>query len=588
MTIKKIFYILDSKEKKKLFFLLFLILIVAVLDLIGVASILPFISIVANPELVKTNKYLFNFYNMSDDIFGLENVTEFLVLLGVVMFFLLIIALIMRAILQYFQLRFSLMQEYNIGKRLLEGYLHQPYSWFLNKNTANIEKTILSEVQQIVYQTILPITNLIAQSTVVLAMLTLMILVDYKLALSAGIVLSTFYIIIFYLMKKLVSTIGTNAVKSNSSRFRAVSEAFGAAKEIKLKGLEKNFTNLFAEHAKSYAINQSLAEIIAQLPRFLLEAIVFGGMIIIILILISTNNEFVNIVPILSLYAFAGYRLIPSLQQAYHAKVLLRFSRPRIESIYRDLKSLNYLPTPNSSGKKLVAKDIKLKNIYYNYPTSEKTTLVNLSMNIPALSKVGITGQTGSGKSTVVDIIMGLLDPTKGSLSVDNQVIDSNNKRKWQKNIGYVPQQIYLSDKSILANIAFGVKYNEIDLKRIIEVSKIASIHDFITNELPLNYKTNVGERGIKLSGGQRQRIGIARALYHRPHVLILDEATSSLDSLTEQKVLKGLETIKDEMTIISIAHRLNTLKNCDIIYVLEQGSLKKSGKFNDIFLNQI
>jgi ABC-type bacteriocin/lantibiotic exporter with double-glycine peptidase domain len=583
MRIRKIFLILSPSERSKFFLLLILIVIVALLDMLGVASILPFVSVLANPEIVNTNIFFFNIYELSRDIFGLKNVREFLFLLGALVFIFLIISLVMRAISQYAQIRFSLMREYSISKRLIEVYLHQPYSWFLNRHSGNIGKTILSEVQQVIYQAVIPTINLIAQSSVVLTMLILIILVDYKLALSSGLVLSIFYIIIFYLMKKFLDRIGSGALESNNNRFITVSEAFGAAKEVKLRGIEKKFANIFARHAQNYAINQSLAEMTAQLPRFFIEAIAFGGFIVLILILMAADNQFTSIVSVISLYAFAGYRLLPSLQQVYHASVLLRFSGPYVDSLYKDLKNLNFEIVRNNIGKISIKKSIELKNIYYNYPLSKKTTLANLSISIAAFSKVGIIGPTGSGKSTVADIILGLLDPTKGTLSVDGNIIDKKNKRSWQKNLGYVPQQIYLSDESIIANIAFGINNSDIDLKKIIEVSKIANIHDFIVNELPAGYNTIVGERGIRLSGGQRQRIGIARALYCSPQVLILDEATNSLDNLTEKKILTDLNSIKRKMTIISIAHRLNTVKDCDVIYVLEKGTLKIRGKYKDI-----
>ena len=230
-------------------------------------------------------------------------------------------------------------------------------------------------------------------------------------------------------------------------------------------------------------------------------------------------------------------------------------------------------------------KSIALNNIEYNYPNSKHTTLKNINLIIPAFSKVGFVGPTGSGKTTAIDIILGLLDPSKGTLTVDGNIIKSHNKRSWQKNIGYVPQQIYLSDTTIAANIAFGVEKKEINYEAVKDAAKIANLNDFVINELPNHYDTVVGERGVRLSGGQRQRIGIARALYNKPQVLILDEATSALDKVTEAEVMEAMNNLSNKITIIIIAHRLSTVKNCDNIFLLGNGNLKDQGTYDDLVI---
>ena len=228
-------------------------------------------------------------------------------------------------------------------------------------------------------------------------------------------------------------------------------------------------------------------------------------------------------------------------------------------------------------------KVISLKNIFYSYPSSQITTLKDINLSIPAYSTVGIVGPTGSGKTTTVDIILGLLEPKKGKLEVDGKVIDKDNLKAWQSSIGYVPQQIYLADDTVTANIALGRDPKYIDQNAVERAAKIANVHEFIINELPLKYETTVGERGIRLSGGQRQRIGIARALYHNPQLLILDEATNALDNLTEQAVMDAVNNLGNEITIILITHRLSTVKKCDNIFLLEKGELKQQGTFEKL-----
>ena len=333
------------------------------------------------------------------------------------------------------------------------------------------------------------------------------------------------------------------------------------------------------------AKHNASAKILGDLPRFAVEAIAFGGMIIVVLYLMSQEGNFANIVPIVVLYAFAGYRLLPALQSIYTDLTALRFVGPTVDGIYDDLKSLKKVIHKDENISLSLKKSITLSNISYNYPNAKKTALKNISFEIPARETVAIVGATGSGKTTVVDIILGLIEAQEGILKIDDKTITRDNRASWQQSIGYVPQQIYLSDDTIAGNIAFGLNDpNKINQKAVEKAAKIANLHEFIINELPHKYNTTVGERGIRLSGGQRQRIGIARALYHNPQVLILDEATSALDNLTEQAVMDAVYNLSNNnITIIMIAHRLSTVKNCDTIFLLEKGELKGQGSFEKL-----
>ena len=348
-------------------------------------------------------------------------------------------------------------------------------------------------------------------------------------------------------------------------------------------GFEKTFVERFSIPSLIIARNLSLKEFISFMPRFLLEALVFGGMILVILYLMVKSGSFVSSVPTIALYAFAGYRLMPALQKIYSSTTTLRFAGPAVDNMYEDFKKLKPLDLNQEKNILKFTENITLKNIHYNYPNASRKVLKNINLNIPVNSTVGIIGPTGCGKTTAVDVILGLLEAQEGTLEVDNQIIDKKNVRSWQRSIGYVPQHIYLADDTIAANIAFGADSENIQQINVEQASKIACVHDFVTNELPLKYQTSVGERGVRLSGGQRQRIGIARALYHNPKILILDEATSALDIDTEKAVIDAINKINKEITIILITHRLNTLKNCDIIYKLNKGEIIDQGTFNKL-----
>jgi len=586
-TLKKLLFLLTPHERKHAGLLLIMIIIMALLDTIGIASIYPFMTVLTNPELVETNIILNTMFQTSK-VFGVENNQQFLFALGIFMFIILVTSIIFKAFTSYAQIRFVLMREYSFSRRLVEGYLHQPYTWFLNRHSADLGKTILSEIANIIGSGINPMMALISTSMVTIAIVTLLIIADPNLAVIVGISFIAAYGVVFYVTRKIVHRAGEARLKSNQVRFTSVIEAFGASKEVKVGGLEQTYIDRFSKSAKIFARSQASEAVISLLPRFILEIIAFGGVLIIILSTMSISGNFNSILPIISLYVFAGYRLMPALQQIYGALTQLTFVGPSLDKLYEDIKSLNSFDENQNKGLLPLNKSITLKNVNYNYPNSSRTALKNISLTIPVKSTIGIVGPTGSGKSTTVDIILGLLEVKNGKLEVDGKIVTKQNARSWQKSIGYVPQSIFLSDDTVAANIAFGIEPKDIDHEAVEKASKIANLHDFVRDELPKQYNTSIGERGVRLSGGQRQRIGVARALYHNPQVLILDEATSALDNQTEQAVMDAINNLGKSITIILIAHRLSTVKNCDNIFYLSKGELKGQGNFEDLKKNNL
>ncbi len=559
-----------------------MVILMAFLDMIGVASILPFILILTNPDLVETNFILKTMYQTAN-IFGVETNQQFIFALGVLSFVVLVISLSFKALTTYVQLLFVQMREYSISKRLVETYLHQPYSWFLDRHSADLGKSILSEVTLIIENGLRPLINVVAQGLVAIALIILLVLSDPELAFIVCLTLGAVYAITYKLIRGFLKRIGQERVKTNQMRFTAVSEAFSASKEVKLGGLEQNYVKRFAEPAHTFAKHNASSQVISQLPHFALEAIAFGGMLLLVLYLMLQNGKLTTALPFIALYAFAGYRLMPAIQGIYISIAQLRYIGPALDNMYEEFKDLK---SPNKNHDESfikLDKSIELKNISYRYPNTTKNVLENISLKINAYSTIGLVGTTGSGKTTTVDVILGLLEPYKGTIEVDGKIVNKENFRSWQKIIGYVPQEIFLSDDTIIANIAFGLEHKKINQKAVEHAAKIANLHDFIINELPDQYKTKVGERGVRLSGGQRQRIGIARALYHNPQLLVLDEGTSALDNLTEHEIMQTLNNLKNDITIILIAHRLNTIKKCDKIIILGEGELKEQGSFEEL-----
>ncbi len=581
-TFKKCLLLLTPNERKNAMLLVFMMLIMALLEMIGVASILPFMAVLTDPSIVETNLILNKIFQ-SSQVFGVKNNQQFLFLLGIFVFMILIISLTFKALTIYVQTRFVHMRQYTISKRLVEGYLHQPYSWFLNRHSADLGKTILSEVGQVVGGGMNPMMDAIAKSMVAITIVSLLFFTDPKLTIFVGFLLFVAYAITYKFLSKYLNKIGEENLKNNQLRYTAISEAFGAAKEVKVGGLENFFIKRFSNTSQIFFKNHAFSTVIAQLPRFAFEAIAFGAIILMILYLMTQTTNLNNVIPIISLYVFAGYRLMPAIQSIYSCLTKIAFVKPSVDKLFDDVKNLKIISQNQIEDTIPFYKSINLNNIHYHYPNTTREAVKNISLTIPAKSKVGLVGTTGCGKTTMVDIILGLLEATKGTLEVDGKFINKHNVRAWQRSIGYVPQHIYLSDDTIASNIAFGVNPKDINQDAVEIASKIANLHKFVMEELSLKYQTIIGERGIRLSGGQRQRIGIARALYNNPKVLILDEATSALDNQTEKAVMDAVNNLGTETTIILIAHRLSTVKNCDKIFLLEKGELKNQGTFEEL-----
>jgi ABC-type multidrug transport system fused ATPase/permease subunit len=576
--INKILELLDSRERYRLFFLVGMILIMALLDVVGVMSIMPFMALLSKPELIDTNAFL----NYIFKSFEFSNPNEFLFTVGVFVFALLVLSLVYKAITVHLQLRFVMMCEYSIAKRLLENYLNQPYSWFLDRHSADLGKTILSQVNQVVGHGISPVMNLIAHGAVTIALMIMLLIVDYKLALVTGFALSTAYLIVFKATRVYLNRIGEEGRTADRQRFTAVIEAFGAAKEIKFNGIEHFFINKFAKPAKIFAAHQGSVSAIGQLPRYALEAISFGGMLLLTLYLMLQEGSLSNALPVIALYAFTGYRLMPALQNIFGAVTQLSYVHHALDGLHADLVNLKPAITNAKKSALKINKEISFNNIYFCYPKAAKPSLSGINLTISVNTTVGLVGASGGGKTTIVDLMLGLLEAQQGTLEVDGEIITECNRRSWQEMIGYVPQQIYISDDTIAANIAFGVDIDYIDQKEVERAAKIANLHELVTR-LPDQYQTIVGERGVRLSGGQRQRIGIARALYHRPKILILDESTSALDGLTELAVMEAIVKLSNSITIIKVAHRLSTVKNCDQIFLIGDGFVKAQGKYSEL-----
>jgi ABC-type bacteriocin/lantibiotic exporter with double-glycine peptidase domain len=582
-NIIKIYNILNSKERTSLRKLVILVIFMATMDMLGVVSIMPFMALIANPDIISESDLISGIYIF----FDFDDYESFIIFSGIFVIIFYILSLSFKAYVSYLTLKFASKKEYSISERLFESYLRRPYSWYLERNTADLSKTILSEVSEVITFGIMPLLNLIAYGTVCIALLILVIAFNPVMALISAGSLGGSYLLIYLYISKKVDHLGYQRAAENRKRFNALSETFGGIKDVKLRDLEDICSVNFSTSAKIYAERHATAQILGMLPRFALEAVAFGGLLLLTISLTFALGSIEEVLPILSLYAFAAYRLMPALNQVYYSSTQLKFVTGALQNISVDEMEYEKPQLIKTSHSPELNGNLALENITFGYQANSKNILNGLSLSISAGEKVAFIGTTGSGKSTAVDLIVGLLEPDAGQITVDGTFIDVTTVGRWKQNIGYVPQTIYLTDNTILSNIALGIPFDEIDYERVKEVAKVARIHEFINNELELGYDTRVGERGVRFSGGQRQRLGIARALYHNPSVLIMDEGTSALDIATETQVMNEIQHFSKDMTVIMVAHRLQTVKNCDKIYYFENGTAELLRSIDDLKMKE-
>ncbi len=581
---KKIFTLFSRRERRQTFWIFLGIMGMGLTEITGIASITPFMAVVSNPDIIHSNKYLHQIYT----IMNFTTLNQFMFFLGVLIIFVIAFSNGYSAFVIWILTRFTFLRGYAISRRLLIKYLNQPYVFFLNRNTAELSENILMEVNRVITGVLIPSMDVITRIVITVSILVMLIIVDPVLAISVAFVLGGSYSAVFWFVRKKLSTIGELCVEARSQYFKAASEALGGVKDIKLLGRESVFIRRFSVPSRSFAKYEASYITIALMPKYALETIAFGGILLIVLYLIGVKQNLEHALPLVALYSFAGYRLMPSLQRMFSGLAIIRYNLPALDLLYDDLtRQGDYASIELESDEQVEPLSfndkIALRDIVYYYPNTQAPAVDKLNIEIRSNTTVGFVGMTGSGKTTTVDIILGLLSPSGGTFVVDGVEITKHNVRNWQRNLGYVPQSIYLTDDAVKHNIAFGVADDKIDNDAVEQAARIANLHDFVETELPDKYETVIGERGIRLSGGQRQRIGIARALYHNPKVLIFDEATSALDGITENAIMDAIKSLSGKRTILMIAHRLTTVKECDVIYMLEKGKVIAHGTYSEL-----
>ncbi len=583
-NLHKIFSIISGLQRRLFYVMSGITVISAIFDTLGIASALPLISLIMDPDIIFRNMWLQRIY------FGLgfASTKEFTIFVAICILALILVGNSLSALKTWIKLKFVWEINHDLSFRLLKKYLSQPYEYYLDSQAADAHKNILQEANQLTTGYLMPLISMISMLLVTTLILGLLFMVNPFVTLTAVIILGGAYGFIFYISRRKMMAKGKERLTANLERFRAVVDTIGGIKDIKVLGREDFFLQRFSTFSRRNAEMLAWNSVIGSIPRYALESLAFGGVVLLIIYLVIHNQNPAGVIPMVGFYVFAAYRLMPALQEVFSAATSMKFNQAVLEKIYLELTDTSYSANDElinrSQGERLPFKHTySIQNIDYTYPSSAHAVIKNLSIDIQRGTSIGFVGLTGAGKTTLIDIFMGLLTPGHGKLLVDGIEINAANIEGWKKNLGYVPQDIYLSNDSVTNNIAFGVPDDQVDMEKVVRAARIAHVHDFVTSSLAGGYDTKIGDRGIRLSGGQRQRIGIARAMYNDPEVLILDEATNSLDGLTEESFVEALAELAAVKTIIIIAHRLNTIMNCDQIYLLNDGQIIAHGTYNEL-----
>ncbi len=586
--VKNIFEVLTYKERKKLTVVLFFVFTSAIMELFGLLSVLPFLAVMGKPSLIKSNYYLNETFSYIE-LYRKITEIEFLSLLGLISLAVILFSGLLRISSQFLINKFIELRRHSLEMRILNIYLKEDYEFFVLNHSQNLSKTILSEVDQFITQVLRPTLNLVAYGFILIILIITLLYFNPLLAVLSFCFLGGISFLLTSIMKKLSLRIGAIRTKENEKRYFYSGEIFNAIKEIKFSNTQSYYFNRFNDSSLKFSGSQFKYMFYLQIPNIVIETSLFSGMLIASLVFFYSQNKFSNdflgeILPTIGFFGLAVLRLKPATIAVYNGIISLTYSKNLIDSIRKTLSLEN---KNNVSTNDIIefTKSIDLKDISFKYRGTDNFVLSNINLSIKKGISIGIIGPSGSGKSTLLDILMGLLIPTSGKILVDNKILTLDNISSWQSKIGYVPQLVHLIDDTIIKNIAFGISESEINLNRVIQCCEIVQLSKFISDSMPKGYMSVVGERGVQLSGGQKQRIGIARALYHNPEIIIFDEASSALDGETEAAVMSAIDELSKSKTLIVVAHRLSTVKNCNVIIDLEYGRVKAIGTPNEILV---
>lgn len=572
--IKKLTCILNKKQQRKILGLGILILIGGLLETMGVSMVVPLVTVILDVEGMQNNQYV----QMVCNALHIAHMNDFIVLLVIAVILMFVVKNAYLIFLTYVQNRYVNNNQYRAGSYMLEEYLNRPYEFYLNADIPTIFRILDGDIPK-VFALLMSLIKLVTEAFVAICLFVLLLVIDVKMTLLLLGLLLTMTLIIVKVLKPFMNRIGkeNQEVQSLAGRWRT--KAVYGIKDVKVLGREHFFASFYEKHTKYGSSLMTRYSVLNNLPRIIIETTCITGLLSYIAVCVVTGGDVTNLLSQITAFAVAAIRLMPSMNRINTYLTDIAFYEPSLDYVYEHVDFTKYkaegryVSTPPENPEPVrINADIVLKDITYSYPNTDKKILEHANMVVPYGKSIGIVGPSGAGKSTVIDIFLGLLRAQEGSiLCGDRNVMD--NYPSWLSNIGYIPQTIYLADDSIRDNIAFGVDKDKIDDDRIWKVLEEAQMKEFV-EALPEGLDTSTGDRGVRISGGERQRLGIARALYHDPDILVFDEATSALDNATEKAVMEAINSFQGRKTMLIIAHRLNTIEKCDLIYRVENGKI--------------
>lgn len=570
-------------QKSRLVLLQLLVIVSAIFEVLAVLSIGPFMTIVGNIDVINSNSYINQLYKLSNA----SSETEFLFYIGCAVLLLMFCAALTSIITIWKLSVFAASVGSEFGDRLYSYYLNIEYEYYTNINSSDLIKKISTEVNRVTDNILQPFVQINARIATILFISIFVFLYNPIVALGGVSIIFVAYLVLFSLVKNKLSLNGRLISDFSRKRFKLMNEGFGAVKEIQVLGRQDYFVTEFKESGKVFSDSYGSSNTLYNIPRYVMEFVVYSSMITLILLLISLYEaDLSSVLPVLGVFGIAAFKLLPSFQQVYSGAAQIRSNLSAFDSLREDLTvSKNKFDKSEVNLAVKLNGDIKLENIFFKYKKSEAYTLKNISMVIPERSTIGIVGSSGSGKSTLLDILIGSLEISDGFIYIGNKRLDKSNLRTWQNSIGYVSQMSLIMDGSISENIAFGI--DKIDKELVLKAAEMAKLKDWVLT-LPDGFDTRVGENGVQISGGQRQRIAIARALYNDANFLFFDEATSALDGVTEEQIMQSISDMAGIKTIVMIAHRFNTIKDCDCIFYMEAGEIVDFGTYSQLIENNL
>lgn len=573
---KKFNYILDRQQKQKILGVMLLILIGGLLETVSVSMILPLMSAILDPVQFVEQVYVKYLMNL----LGMTNVDKFILFVVIMIAITFVLKNSFLIFLCYIQAKFINNNRIKVARNLLSQYLHRPYEYYLNVDTATILRTVYGDIDN-VFNLLLQCMNFTAEIVVSICLAIFLLTIDFKMSLLIVGMLGVASVGIIKWIKPKLNEVGEVSRLEQSNLYKVILQSVSGIKEVKVTNKEGFFVSEYHEYAKRYGKSQIANNVISALPRLLIETVAIMAILIYLGMSIVTGVEMTNLIPLITAFGIAAVRLLPSVNRVNTYLANMSYYKSALDHIYSTIdmeqvrlqaKSDEVYTEQWVKDNITLEKEIVVDKIRYRYPQSERYIFDDAYMTIQSGKSVGIVGESGSGKTTIVDVLLGLLEVESGNIYSDGEDVFQN-YASWLAHIGYIPQTVYMLDDSIRNNIAFGVETNLIKDERIWEVLEEAQLKEFVES-LPDGLDEQIGERGVRISGGQRQRLGIARALYHNPELLIFDEATSALDNDTESAVMEAIESLQGQKTMVIIAHRLKTIENCDMIYEVKNGKI--------------